>query len=147
MSLEENKRIARDFFVLATEGDIEGAMALMADDGICWIPTDRLGGLTVNKQMLRAMEYRVHGIFDRIPRIEVGRLTAEDDRVCVEMALRGGTTKGGNTYDNDYHMLVRIGDGQIVEVFEYLNPALVRSIGAELQAAANREKAAGGESA
>ena len=63
-------------------------------------------------------------------------MTAEEDRVCVEQTARGGMTRGGVAYANDYHMLFRLRDGLIVEVCEYMNPLMIAGVSAEMAAAA-----------
>ena len=63
-------------------------------------------------------------------------MTAEEDRVCVEQTARGGITRGGLSYANDYHLLFRLRDGLIVEVREYMNPLMIAGVTAEMAAAA-----------
>ena len=44
----------------------------------------------------------------------------EGDRVAMEMESHG-TLKNGRVYNNQYHLLMRIADGRIAEVREYLD--------------------------
>jgi len=56
-------------------------------------------------------------------------ITAEADRVCVEQS-----TRGGNSYGDDYHMLFQLRDGLIYEVREYMNPLMAAPLMGELAA-------------
>lgn len=134
MSTEENKEIVKKFFSLSCQLKVSETMDMLADDAKWWIPTDRPGGMTVSKEQMRGMISAFASILDKPPEFEFGRITAEDDRVCVEMTSRGGLTKGGAPYSNDYHMFVRVKDGKIVEVKEYLNPIMAGPMAPELQA-------------
>lgn len=136
MTNDDNKQIVRKFFIHSCKGEIDDALAMMGDDATCWILTERPEGLRVDKEKLRAMENSFFSVLKRIPRLELGRMTAEDDRVTLEMSLRDGLTRNGVPYNNDYFMLIRLdGEGRIMEMREYPNPAMVAPIAPELLAA------------
>lgn len=54
-------------------------------------------------------------------RMELTSCIGEGDIVAVE-ARSHGVTKSGKRYENEYHMLFRVRDGEIVEVREYTDP-------------------------
>jgi ketosteroid isomerase-like protein len=47
-------------------------------------------------------------------------ITAEGDRVAVEVEA-DGTTASGKNYHNSYHFLFQLRDGEIVAVREYMD--------------------------
>ena len=49
-----------------------------------------------------------------------GDITAEDDRVAVEVETKG-TLPDGRVYTNVYHYLMKFRDGKIIRVKEYLD--------------------------
>ena len=123
MSTEENKVIALAFFERFTAGDIEGALATMADDATWWIPgkkertpsaglypKDRIGRLF--HRMLAALQNGLE--------MKVISCIAEGDRVAVEV-VSAGDLKNGRQYRQEYHMLLTFRDGKIASVREYLD--------------------------
>ena len=133
MSVEKNKALVRAFLARAADGEVDAQMAMVADGGTWWIPTDKPGGLVLSKEEMRSLAGAFYAIMERKPTIEIQAMTAEDDRVCVQMTTRGAMTKGGAAYANDYLMALRIEKGQIAEVREYLNPLLAGAIGQEIE--------------
>ena len=135
MSIEDNKRVTRKFLELLHKQAIDDAFALLAPDATWWIPNDKAGGVTIPKDHMRPGVTAFVSIFAQQPDNEIGRMTAEEDRVSVEQTARNGRTRGGFTYANDYHLLFRLRDGLIVEVREYMNPLLGAGMMAEISAA------------
>jgi ketosteroid isomerase-like protein len=60
------------------------------------------------------------GAFPKGLQFEIKTLTAEEDRVAIEVESRGMHVSG-RPYHNEYHFLMRIRDGRIVEFKEYLD--------------------------
>ena len=54
-------------------------------------------------------------------------LTAEADRVAIE-AESDGMHVSGQRYQNQYHFLMRIRDGRIVELKEYMDTQQVQDV-------------------
>lgn len=133
MSTESNKQTVRTFFELMGRHDVESAFALLAQDATWWFPTDRVGGMFLTKDDMRNTVDAFTEIFANRPVTELGRITAEENRVCVEQTARGGLTREGAEYGNDYHMLVELRDGLITEIREYMNPLMAAGVMAELQ--------------
>lgn len=139
MSVEANKQTVRAFFRHLESGALDDAFALLTPDATWWIPTDQPGGVALPKDVMRGGVADFYGVFAHQPEMTQLRMTAEDDRVCLEQISRNGRTHGGVSYGNDYHMLFQLRDGLICEVREYMNPVLAAGLMAEMQA--NREPA------
>ena len=54
-------------------------------------------------------------------------MTAEEERVAVEIN-REAVHAAGGTYNNQYHFLLRIKDGKILELKEYMDTQLAAKI-------------------
>ena len=134
MSIEHNKRIVREFFAHLHHSEFDEAFALLTSDATWWIPTQEPGGMSLSKQAMRSGIDQFYRVFAQAPVMTPGRMTAEEDRVCLEQISRGGKTRSGVSYGNDYHMLFQFRDGLICEVREYMNPLLAAPLMAELNA-------------
>ena len=129
MGIAENKQVVLNFFEAGARGDMDACMALVSDE-IVWtnIGTTKFSGSYSGKQVL--MEQLLGPLFGQLKAgiaSEVERLTAEGDIVVVQTA---GTaeTLDGEPYNNSYCQVMRIEDGKIVEVKEYMDTALVVSV-------------------
>jgi ketosteroid isomerase-like protein len=60
-------------------------------------------------------------------RFEIVALTAEGERVAIE-ARSEGTTARGDRYQQEYHFLMRVRDGRIVEWREYMDTEHARKV-------------------
>jgi ketosteroid isomerase-like protein len=121
MSIEENKRIATEFFARFSRGDVPGVLELMSEDASWRVPgkpgTVPICGVRTKPQMARlfaGMKERLKGGVE----MWVKGLTAEGDRVAVEVESRA-ELQNGRIYGNEYHFLMVIRDGQIRTVHEY----------------------------
>lgn len=132
MIAKDNRAIATAFLHALAAQDVTQVQSMLADDLVWWIPTDQPGGMQVGKDQIVPMLGAFFSVMATAPSLEIGRITAEDDRVCIEQTLRGGMTKGGAPYGNDYHFLLRIAGGKIAEVREFMNPILAAPIAAEV---------------
>ncbi|MDF8334604.1 nuclear transport factor 2 family protein [Novosphingobium cyanobacteriorum] len=136
MSVDENKAVVCEFLDRMASGEIDQAFAMMTNDAGWWLPSDAAGGVTMSKTQMYDAVQAFGAVFKTPPHLTRGRITAEDDRVCIEQVSRGGETHGGAIYANDYHLLVIVRDGKIHEVREYMNPLLGAALMAEMQAGA-----------
>lgn len=129
MSTDRNKAVVMGFFDAASRGDMDAAFALIADD-VTWtnIGSTRFSGSYVGKQAI--IEELIGPLFGQLkagitPNIE--RLIAEGDTVVV-LSTGSAETHDGARYDNTYCQVMRIRDGQIAEVTEYFDTALVDAV-------------------
>ena len=129
MGIAENKQVVLDFYDAGARGDMDACFALLADD-VTWtnIGTTRFSGTYIGKQPIA--EDLLGPLFGQLKAgiaSEIERLIAEDDLV---VALTSGTaeTAGGTPYNNTYCQVIRIEDGQIAAVKEYMDTALIDSV-------------------
>jgi uncharacterized protein len=121
MSVETNKRVVTQFFERFSAGNVDGVLELMSEDATWRIPgksgTTPICGERSKRQMARVFQ----GMMERLKggvRMLVLGLTAEDDRVAVELESHA-ELQNGRVYNNEYHLLMVIRDGQIRAVHEY----------------------------
>jgi ketosteroid isomerase-like protein len=113
MPIEENKRLVLEFLDRQYAHRIPQAFELVADDGTWWMPGALPFSGTYTKPEIQAV---FSGVIDRFvdpPDMTITAVTAEDDRVAVEVEGRG-KMRSGLDYFNTYHMLFRVRDGKIV---------------------------------
>lgn len=123
MSIEQNKQLASEFFARLGANDIPGALNLMADDATWWIAGNPeqlpAAGDHSKKQIARVFYNMASQMKDGL-KMTVKNLLAEGDKVAVELESYG-ELQNGRIYNNQYHVLMTIRDGQISEVREYLD--------------------------
>ena len=129
MSTDENKNLVRSFYEAGNRGDMDTCFNLIADD-IVWTNTGTtaLSGTYRGKDEL--MEKLLGPLFGRLKAgisSEITGLVAEGDTV---VALTSGVaeTLEGVPYNNTYCHVIRIRDGQFVEVTEYFDTHLTGSV-------------------
>ncbi len=129
MDAKKNKEIVRSFYEAGNRGDMDTCFAMLADD-ITWtnIGTTSLSGTYRGKAEL--MEKLLGPLFGQLEagiRSEIVRLVAEGDYV---VALTSGTakTKDGREYNNSYCHVIRLRDGEFVEVTEYFDTHLTGTV-------------------
>jgi ketosteroid isomerase-like protein len=129
MGIEDNKQVVLDFFEAGARGDMEACFALLADD-ISWtnIGTTKFSGTYVGKQEI--IEKLLGPLFGQLKAgivSQIEQLTAEDD---IVVAQTSGTaeTVDGIAYNNSWCQVIRIRDGKIVAVKEYMDTALIDSV-------------------
>ena len=126
-SIAENKHVVASFYTALAAKDVETVSSLLADDLVCWVagttPASGSCGrerfLELFAMMREAIDGQMTLIFDAV--------TAEEDRVAL-LARGSMRTTSGKDYNNFYHFFTRVRDGQIVEMREYLDTELLRSI-------------------
>ncbi|HTJ64863.1 MAG TPA: nuclear transport factor 2 family protein [Alphaproteobacteria bacterium] len=122
---ESNKALVRAFFALMNSGDpvkMARAVDLLADDATYWIPGDWPNAGTFDKAALAKMVEVATDIFSGPLEIDIHGVTAEGERVAVEMESHG-TFKDGRPYNNTYHWLFVVRDGRIRNIKEYTDTA------------------------
>ncbi len=129
MGNAENKQVVLDFYEAGARGDMDSCFALLADD-VSWtnIGSTRFSGTYSGKQVL--MESLLGPLFGQLKAgisSKIERLIAEDD-IVVAQTSGSAETLDGRPYNNAYCQVIRIRDGQIAEVKEYMDTALIDSV-------------------
>ncbi len=129
MGIAENKQVVLDFYEAGARGDMDACFALLADD-VTWtnIGSTKFSGTYIGKQAIA--EDLLGPLFSQLKAgisSQIERLTAEGD---IVVAQTSGTaeTKDGTPYNNTYCQVIRIRDGQIADVKEYMDTALIDSV-------------------
>ena len=129
MGIAENKQVVLDFYEAGARGDMDTCFGLLADD-ITWtnIGSTKFSGTYIGKQAIA--EDLLGPLFGQLKsgissRIE--RLTAEGD-IVVAQTSGIAETVDGTPYNNTYCQVIRIRDGQFVDVKEYMDTALIDSV-------------------
>lgn len=125
--LERNKQLARDFFAAISRGDAEAIVAAYDDEGyVQTMGNTLISGVFTKPQIAAACG----AIFDAFPqgiRFEIHNLTAEGDRVAIE-AESFGQHSSGRLYNNKYHFFMRIRNGKVLALKEYMDTELITDI-------------------
>jgi uncharacterized protein len=137
--LEASRTIVKAFCDLYTEGDWDGIGALLTEDfrwkavtsqrrqsptlaGVSGMNSDPGRTKEEALEIFRATQKNcVDGRFDLTPL----SFTAEGDRVAFEAESYAVNKANGRIYDNRYHHLMVLRDGQIAELREYQDTLLV----------------------
>ena len=129
MGIAENKQLVLDFFEAGARRDIDACFALLADD-VRWtnIGSTKFSGTYVGKQAIA--EDLLGPLFSQLKAgisSNIERLIGEAD---IVVAQTSGTaeTLDGIPYNNTYCQVIRVRDGQIAEVKEFMDTALVDSV-------------------
>ncbi len=125
---EANKETARRFVEqVLSEGDVDAARALYAEDFEVWTAgTLPFSGSSNKTQALEGMG-AVLGLFPKGLRFTVDAMTAEGGRVAIE-AHSDGISAAGPRYQQTYHFLMELRDGQITRFREYMDTELARRV-------------------
>ena len=129
MSVDTNKHLIRNAFEAMGRSDIRPLYDLMRDD-FAWIIEGQSrfsrsyeGKEAVKRDLLDVL----FQAFATPYRFTIDEIIAEGDRVVVRG--RGEVrTKAGKDYNNSYCFVLRLEGGQLVELREYLDTALVEQV-------------------
>jgi ketosteroid isomerase-like protein len=124
-----NKEAIEAIFAAFAEGDGRPFNAAMAEDVVWtvmgsgpWARAYR-GKAAVRDELQRPLVANFASLY----RCRAGRIIAEGDTVVV-LARGEVTTKSGTPYNNDYCFVIRMKDGRITEIAEYMDTALVEAV-------------------
>ena len=121
MGKEENKKIVQKI----SSGEV-GLIDFWATDGVWIIP-----GVATYRGRREIAEKLIGPVTDLMAsmgRVEVTNIVAEGDYVVVEQQAKERMTKTGKPYNNTYCMVYKILDGKIVQLTEYCDTALAKSV-------------------
>ena len=124
---EENKALARRMIEALSNADVEFVKENYAEDFRIWVSGSLPFSGTGDKASAVAGMPAVLGLFPQGLRFEIVAMTAEGDRVAIE-ARSAGKTAGGGVYRQEYHFLMRVRDGKIVEWKEYMDTEHARKV-------------------
>ncbi|MBI4514397.1 MAG: nuclear transport factor 2 family protein [Deltaproteobacteria bacterium] len=117
---EQNKQITRALFAALSRADAAAVAEMYADDFTLWTAGTLPFSGTFNKtQALQGMD-QILGLFPDGLQFTITAMTAEGERVAVE-AESDGRHASGKRYHNQYHFLVIVRDGKIVQLKEYMD--------------------------
>lgn len=129
MSTSANKELLQRVFSELAEGDSRAFAAILAED-VRWtvIGTSKYSRTYDGKQsVLNELMAPVLSQVTEMVRVKPWRFIAEDDYVVVEW--RGeSVAKNGKVYNNTYCWVHRLADGQVREVTEYCDTALINDV-------------------
>jgi uncharacterized protein len=127
---QAHKAVCTRLFERFSAGDVPGVLDLMTDDATWWLP-GKAGQLPVTgtrtkaqiAKLFHAMQSQMEGPL----KMTVKSAIAEGDEVAMEVESLGHL-KNGRTYNQEYHFRIKLRDGKIAAVREYLDTLHVQSI-------------------
>jgi ketosteroid isomerase-like protein len=129
MTPTENKAIVQKIMEARSRRDHAPFVAAMADDFIWRImgstawSGEYVGKAEVRERLLKPL----YAQFIAPSRITPTRILADDDHVVVQ-CHGDATTVSGERYANSYCFVIRMADGQLRELTEYMDTALVERV-------------------
>lgn len=118
MSGEATKDVVRRFVKALEAMDLEQLGLITTDDLTFWVaPTSIASGTYTKEDWLQLMSGVLGDLAGPIT-LQLGDLTAEDDRVSLTM-VGNILLKSGKIYHNHYHFLFFLREGKISAVKEY----------------------------
>ncbi|KAB2911144.1 MAG: nuclear transport factor 2 family protein [Hyphomicrobiaceae bacterium] len=129
MDASQNKQLMQQIFAGLANGDARPFVESLADD-FRWVMT----GTTKWSKTYAGKEAVLAGLFGALRASIDGRIKtvahrfiADGDHVVVE-ARGDNMTKAGKPYCNTYCMVIRLADGKLKELTEYLDTELVTAV-------------------
>jgi uncharacterized protein (TIGR02246 family) len=128
-NIEANKEIARQYFARIAAGDAEGTADLFTEDGkLMVMGKTLLPQVTQGRAAIKELIGALPQLFPETGlKVIPDLFTCEDDRVAI-LGHSEAVHVSGKPYNNQYHFLLTIRDGKIVESREYMDTLLVTNI-------------------
>jgi ketosteroid isomerase-like protein len=124
MNIKANKSLVERFLSHFEKGGVNELLDMMSNDATWWVNGKphlfAFAGLKTRAEMRPALN-ELFAFFSGGLRMELKSVIGEGDKVAVE-ARSFGVTKSGKHYENEYHILFRLRNGEIFEVREYTDP-------------------------
>lgn len=125
-----NKDLVLRFLRHCFAGDMDEALSLLHPEATWWVLGDpqqlHVSGLRDRGRIERFLKNIRIG-FPQGMTVQIEGVTAEGDRVAVE-AVSEATMADGQPYRNRYHFLVRLDQGQVIEMREYFDTHYVHQV-------------------
>lgn len=120
MTIKNNKRLVEEFFAKLSSDNPSDAFAMIHDDVTWWnAGGDNLAfSGTLTKSAFTQSIDGMSAVFSERLKLFPISMIAEGDQVAVELSGHA-IMKDGRKYDNLYHHLLTIKDGQIIAAREY----------------------------
>lgn len=125
-SAQANKDLVHNFMSLLSSGRQDEALAFINPDAEWWTAM-----ATMRPAELVGISRAVLPHLDAPLDMQLGTMTAEDDRVSLEARCTGKRTDG-RVYDNHYHFLFTVKDGKINAVREHQDTAHVTQVWSDI---------------
>ena len=129
MTVIDNKALIQDIMDARARRDPGPFIAAMADDFVWRITgsTAWSGAYVGKADVLERLIKPLRGQFTAPNSLTLSRIIAEGDYVVAE--CRGNaTTLAGELYANTYCFVIRVADGKLRELTEYMDTALVERV-------------------
>ena len=123
---DQNKKITKEFFRALSTGS-DQYLDFYTDESIIWTAGNNAIGGTRTKKEVVSFAQNILSAFPTGITFNITGLTAENERVAVEISGKA-IHASGETYNNQYHFLLRIKDGKILELKEYMDTQLAAKI-------------------
>jgi ketosteroid isomerase-like protein len=123
---DQNKKITKFFFEALSAGS-EKYLDFYTDDSIIWTAGNNAIGGTRTKEEVVSFAQNILAAFPTGIKFNITGITAEGDRVAVEIDGEA-VHASGEKYNNQYHFLLIIKDGKILELKEYMDTQLAAKI-------------------
>lgn len=122
MNLAQDKQTAKEFLAASATHDAARLAALMTEDATYWVQgKPHLVPFAGEKSRAEILKYMsAPSLFKDGLAQTIGAVTAEENRVAVEVEVRG-IAPSGKVYNNTYHYLFFFRDGKIARVKEYVD--------------------------
>ena len=124
---EDNKELARELLSALSRADAKWVATHYAEDMGLWTAGSLPFSGSSNREQALANMPQILGLFPKGIEFTIQAMTAEGERVAIEATSRG-TTFRGDEYAQEYHFLLRVRDGMIIELREYMDTDHARKI-------------------
>jgi len=124
---DESRRVAIALFDALSRADVEAIDSLYAADFEIWTAGSLPFSGRHDKAYALGATRMILGAFPKGLSFTIDAITAEGERVAIE-AHSDGEHVSGRNYHNEYHFLLRVRDGQVIEFKEYLDTQLADEV-------------------
>ena len=124
--IEKNKELVQEFFNLLSSGS-DKYLEFYNDESVIWTAGENAIGGSRSKSEVVGFAKSVLDSFPEGITFNVVNLVAENDYVAAE--VEGSAMHvSGKPYNNKYHFLLKIKDGEILELREYMDTQLAAKV-------------------
>lgn len=125
--IDRNKHVARAFFQALSGSDAVAVVSFYAEDGKVQIMGNTMISGVLDRSEIMNRTNRVLEAFPGGISFTIKTMTAEGDRVAIE-AESSAIHASGKKFANKYHFLMRLRNGKIVKLTEYMDTELVTEV-------------------